>query len=77
MNGKMVPLIWGVVIGGIGIWIIFGMTSGFKYVLGPVCLFFGWHSLKAAVFMSDSEVNEISSLGENASKKTQDKFKNL
>lgn len=77
MNGKMVPLVWGVVIGGIGIWTIFGMTSGFKYVLGPVCLFFGWHSLKAAVFMSDSEINEISSLGDNTTKKTQDKFKNL
>jgi hypothetical protein len=75
MNGKMVPLIWGVVIGGIGIWSIFGMTNGFKYVLGPVCLFAGWHSLKAAVFMTDDEINEISSGSEN--EKTSKKFENL
>jgi hypothetical protein len=75
MNGKMVPLIWGVVIGGIGIWSIFGMTNGFKYVLGPVCLFAGWHSLKAAVFMTDDEINEINSGSEN--EKTSKKFENL
>ncbi len=69
------PLIWGVVIGGIGIWSIFGMTNGFKYVLGPVCLFAGWHSLKAAVFMTDDEINEINSGSEN--EKTSKKFENL
>ena len=77
MNGKMVPLIWGVVVGGIGIWSIFGMTSGFKYLIAPVCLFFGWHSLKAAAFMSDSEIDEISNLGGSARKKTLDKFEDL
>ena len=75
MNGKMVPLIWGVVIGGIGIWSIFGMTSGFKYVLGPVCLFAGWYSLKAAVFMTDDEINRINS--GSANEKTSKKFENL
>lgn len=77
MKGKMVPLIWGVVVGGIGIWTIFGMTNGFKYLLGPVCLFFGWYSLKVAVFMSDDEINEVNQYRENSSKETYDKFKNL
>ncbi len=77
MQGKMVPLIWGVVVGGIGIWSIFGMDSGFKYVVGPLCLFFGWHSLKAAVFMTDSEIEEISRTGGNPSTKTKKKFEDL
>lgn len=77
MNGKMVPLIWGVVIGGIGIWSFFGMNSWFKFLVGPVCLLLGWHSLKAAVFMSDAEINEISQRGEYSRKKTKDKFNNL
>lgn len=75
MQGKMVPLIFGVVVGGIGIWSIFGMDSGFKYVIGPLCLFFGWHSLKAAVFMTDSEIEEIR--GGNPSTKTKNKFEDI
>ncbi len=75
MSGKKVPLIFGVVMLGIGIWTIFGMTSGFKYLFGPLCLFAGWHSLKAAVYMSDDEIDQINS-GQ-ANRKTKDKFKNL
>jgi hypothetical protein len=75
MNGKMIPLVWGVVIGSVGIWSIFGMTSWFKYVVGPVCLLAGWHSLKAAVFMTDEEVNKVNS--GMADQKTQRKFEDL
>lgn len=75
MNGKMIPLIWGVVIGGIGIWSIFGMSSGIKYIIGPICLLAGWHSLKAAAFMSDGEIDEITK--GNPSNKSRRKFEDL
>ncbi len=77
MQGKSVALIWGVIVGGIGIWSIFGMDSGFKYIIGPLCIFFGWHSLKAAVFMSDNEIDEISRTRGDPSTKTRKKFEDL
>lgn len=77
MSKKMVPLIWGVIIGGIGIWSIFGMTSGLKYLIGPVCLFSGWHSLKAAVFMTDTEIDEFTNPNASVSQKTRKKFEDL
>ena len=75
MSGKKIPLIWGVVMIGIGVWTIFAMTSGFKYVIGPACLFAGWYSLKAAVFMTDDEINTINS--GSSDEKTSKKFENL
>ena len=77
MSGKKIPLIWGVLMIVIGVWTIFGMTSGIKYLIGVACLFAGWHSLKAAVFMSDTEIDEVNQYRENASKKTYEKFKDL
>jgi len=75
MNGKKVPLIFGVAMLAVGIWSIFGMKSGFKYLLGPFCLFIGWHSLKTAVYLTDDEVNRLNHGC--ADQKTQKKFEDL
>jgi hypothetical protein len=77
MNPKMVPLIWGLVVGGIGVWSIFGMSSGFKYVIGPLCLFFGWVSIKAAVVITEREITEITQHGKPISKEIEDKIKKM
>ena len=77
MNGKMIPLVWGVVFGSIGIWSIFGMTSGWKYLIGPLCIFAGWHSLKAAVFMSDKEVDAVVGGDYSSKQKSLKKFEDL
>lgn len=77
MQGKKVALIWGAIIGGIGIWLFLKMDGALKYLLSPLLIFFGWHSLKAAVFMSDNEIDEISRTRGDPSTKTRKKFEDL
>lgn len=76
-NPRKVPLIWGVVVGGIGIWTLFGMEGAMKFLIGPACIFFGWHSLKSAVYMTAKEIDEIITRGDSTPKSTRDKFRDL
>jgi hypothetical protein len=74
MSGKYVPLIWGVLLIGLGFW-SFSLSSGVKYIIGPICFFVGWYSLKAASFLSNDEVDQI--LEGRQSDRTKKKFENL
>ncbi len=77
MNLKIVPLTWGLLIGGIGVWTIFGMTSGLKYLIGPLCLFFGWTSIKAAIFMTEKDLSEVIYNGKPVSKEVEEKINRM
>jgi hypothetical protein len=63
MTNRHVPLITGIVAIGLAIWIAFGFSGWWKYVVAGFLLAFGWTALKTGLFASDKEIRGLTEPG--------------
>lgn len=73
-SNRHVPYILGFLTIGLSLWLIFGFSSWWRFIPSMLLFIFGWVTLKTAIFASDIEIKELTSL-EPASEETIQKFK--
>ena len=59
MQRRTIPLLWGAISIGAAMWVVLATHNFWGYAIGAVLIMFGWHSLKAAAYMTDSEIAEF------------------
>lgn len=73
-NNRHVPLIMGILLIALAIWLILGFSGWWRFIPATLLLMFGWPSLKTALFASDKEIEELTNT-DPMSEKTHKKFK--
>jgi hypothetical protein len=74
---RYVPIVWGLLILGLGLYLAIGVGRWWSIALAAVCLMFGWASLKAGLFASGREIAELTGsapMSEATKKKFEDRM---